>query len=172
MKYLVKDAIHLATTAHINQTRKYSGLPYILHPLEVACVLSKYTNNYKEIAAAILHDVIEDCDEIYSVSIKKLDVEVHQLVLELTNENHPTNFNRAKRKELDREHIKKASFQAKRIKLIDRTCNLKDMHRVDDDFRIVYANESLLLLECLRNVNDELEKELEDIIITLKGLGV
>ena len=67
---LVEDAFTLAREAHANQTRK-SGLPYILHPLAVALIVAKDMRQHDAavIAAALLHDVVEDTDNtIRSVS--------------------------------------------------------------------------------------------------------
>lgn len=71
-----KEVLALAIRAHDGQTRKYSGLPYVVHPIEVAKKSVKYfsfwldncdfweDNSYTldEVeSAAILHDTIEDC---------------------------------------------------------------------------------------------------------------
>ena len=53
-----QDALKLATEAHEGQVRKYSGLPYIIHPIAVA---DKFEDEIDKIVA-ILHDVIEDTD--------------------------------------------------------------------------------------------------------------
>ena len=51
-----QDALKLATEAHKGQVRKYSGLPYITHPMSVA---DKFENEHLKMLA-ILHDVVED----------------------------------------------------------------------------------------------------------------
>ena len=63
---LIDDAFSLAQDAHGGQTRK-SGLPYILHPLAVALVVVKEMRQKDAaiVAAALLHDVVEDTD--YSI---------------------------------------------------------------------------------------------------------
>ncbi|MCS6772713.1 MAG: bifunctional (p)ppGpp synthetase/guanosine-3',5'-bis(diphosphate) 3'-pyrophosphohydrolase, partial [Thermoflexales bacterium] len=55
----VARAYRLAEAAHHGQTRR-SGEPYILHPLAVACILAKLKLDPPTIAAALLHDVVED----------------------------------------------------------------------------------------------------------------
>lgn len=83
---MLSKAIIIATKAHEGQVRKISGLPYIVHPLAVMQILLDYGyNDEKMLAAAVLHDVIEDCDEKYQEKILSLDEEVHAMVLQLTN---------------------------------------------------------------------------------------
>lgn len=62
MGELVDKAIIYATEKHSGQVRKFSGIPYILHPMEVAAIISTMTNDEEIIAAGLLHDTIEDCD--------------------------------------------------------------------------------------------------------------
>ena len=57
---LVSKAIVFATEAHDGMRRKKSEAPYILHPLEVATIVSTMTDSQEVIAAGILHDVVED----------------------------------------------------------------------------------------------------------------
>ena len=56
---LIDKAYKLAEESHKNQRRK-SGIPYILHPTSVACILSEWGMDEQCIAAALLHDVVED----------------------------------------------------------------------------------------------------------------
>ena len=57
---LVSEAIAFAVKAHDGMRRKKSGTPYILHPLEAAIIVGSMTNDQEVIAAAVLHDVVED----------------------------------------------------------------------------------------------------------------
>lgn len=58
---LLNSAIEFATNAHSGQLRKMTFTPYILHPLEVACIISTITSSEEVMAAGLLHDTIEDC---------------------------------------------------------------------------------------------------------------
>ncbi|MCQ2354115.1 MAG: HD domain-containing protein [Clostridia bacterium] len=58
---VLEEAIIFATNAHSGQMRKLAGTPYILHPLEVAAIISTITNDLEIMAAGVLHDTIEDC---------------------------------------------------------------------------------------------------------------
>lgn len=62
MMNLLEEAIVYATIMHQGKVRKFGGRPFILHPLEVAQILSTLTDDMEVIAAGILHDVVEDTD--------------------------------------------------------------------------------------------------------------
>ncbi len=57
---LISEAIIFATKAHDSMRRKKSDLPYILHPMEAAVIVASVTEKQEVIAAAMLHDVVED----------------------------------------------------------------------------------------------------------------
>lgn len=62
---MINKAIIFATKAHDGIVRKGSKLPYILHPLETGVIVSTMTKDENVIAAAILHDVLEDTSVTY-----------------------------------------------------------------------------------------------------------
>ncbi len=57
---LFDEAIVLAVRAHSGQHRKGTGLPYIIHPLEAAAIAATLTEDEEILAAAVLHDTVED----------------------------------------------------------------------------------------------------------------
>jgi len=62
MTNILDRAIVFATNAHEGQFRKGTKIPYILHPLEAAAIVGTMTTDEDVIAAAALHDVVEDTD--------------------------------------------------------------------------------------------------------------
>lgn len=60
MGKVLDSAIEFAIKAHSGQTRKGGGMPYVLHPMETAVIAAELTRDEEVIAAAILHDVVED----------------------------------------------------------------------------------------------------------------
>ena len=58
---LVTQAAVFAANAHDGATRKGSGIPYIVHPMEAAAIAATLTDDPHVVAAAMLHDVMEDC---------------------------------------------------------------------------------------------------------------
>ena len=59
---LMDRAIIFATRAHSGTYRKGTNIPYIVHPIEAAAIVSTITHDPDMIAAAVLHDVVEDTD--------------------------------------------------------------------------------------------------------------
>ncbi len=76
---LVERAIIYAANVHNGMKRKASTLPYILHPVEVAAVVGSITTKEEVIAAAALHDVVEDTE----VKIQEIEKEFGKRVAEL-----------------------------------------------------------------------------------------
>ena len=58
---MINDAMAFAARAHEGQFRKGTRRPYIVHPREVAEIVSTMTDDEEIISAALLHDTIEDC---------------------------------------------------------------------------------------------------------------
>lgn len=164
MESVLGKATDLAIRAHKDQKRKYGDQPYIHHPLEVAAHTEcLYQVPEYVVAAAWLHDVLEDCDDTFCLELVcEMPVEVVKLVQELTNPSKGSKAPRSVRKQMDRDHLKNVSAWAKKIKLIDRTCNLKDMDQAPKDFLKLYLQESELLLEALQGADDFLEKKLAE----------
>jgi (p)ppGpp synthase/HD superfamily hydrolase len=160
---LILRAARLAREAHTGQLRKYHRRPYIEHPARVASRVMLLEDATAElVAAAWLHDVVEDCGYTISHLAKAgMPHATIHYVLELTNPStqHP-GLPRHERKRLDREHLKSISLLARKVKLIDRIDNLRDVAAADHDFRSLYAAESLLLAEALHGVDAALVEEL------------
>lgn len=172
----IDRAEELAAIAHHGQFRKYGGDPYLVHPVAVhqgvveflASLGYEFPNDETEKqritmeCAAYLHDVLEDCPQISEQEIADAtDADVLKLVKELTNPSKGSKAPRAVRKQMDRDHLQHVSWEAKVIKLIDRTCNLGDIQTCPDKgFIQLYAHESRLLLECLKGTHPALEEAL------------
>lgn len=76
---LVSEAIAFAVKAHDGMRRKKSSAPYILHPMEAAVIVGTMTNDQHLIAAAALHDVVEDA----GVTIEEIEERFGRRVREL-----------------------------------------------------------------------------------------
>lgn len=151
---LILKAAQFAKHAHDGQLRKYTNRPYIEHPMRVAGQVAMIESATEEmVAAAWLHDVVEDCAPEHKNAIKLLfPLSVQLLVLELTNPSKGfSELPRAERKAMDRQHLAQVSREAKIIKLIDRIDNLQDMTLAPADFQHLYAYESRLLAKALRS---------------------
>lgn len=80
---VIKKAYDFASGKHAGQLRK-SGEPYIIHPLNVALILSKIYADYETISAALLHDVLEDCDCTVEEMEDKFGINITRLVTGVT----------------------------------------------------------------------------------------
>ena len=77
---LVSEAIAFAVKAHDGMRRKKSDVPYILHPMEAAVIVSTMTSDLHLIAAAVLHDVVEDAGVTIEEVEEKFGSRVRELV--------------------------------------------------------------------------------------------
>ena len=77
---LVSEAIAFAVKAHDGMRRKKSQAPYILHPLEAAVIVGTMTDDQELIAAAALHDVVEDTGVTIGQIEEKFGKRVRELV--------------------------------------------------------------------------------------------
>ena len=84
MMNLLEEAVVYATIMHQGRVRKFGGRPYILHPMEVAQILSTMTDDMEVIAAGILHDVVEDTDGTLDEIEKRFGERVASLVASRT----------------------------------------------------------------------------------------
>jgi len=151
MSELIDRARNFATRAHqrIDQRRKYSDQPYDVHLEAVARLVAAATEDAEMIAAAWLHDVVEDTPATLEDVQREFGASVAALVRDLTDVSRPSDGNRAARKEIDRRHLALASPRAKTIKLADLIDNCEDITRNDPRFARVFLQEMDALLEVL-----------------------
>ncbi len=146
---IVARARAMATRAHTGQVRKYTGEPYIIHPEEVAGIVAEAGLPPPVVAAAWLHDVIEDCGVTAEEIAAEISAEVARLVLEVTDVSRPGDGSRLVRKRLDRDHLATASAEGQSIKLADLISNTASIVERDPGFARVYLREKDELLEVL-----------------------
>lgn len=76
----IEKAYEVAKDLHANQTRN-DGTPYIIHPVEVAYILSEFDFDEDVICAALLHDTVEDC----GYSLKQIEIDFNKNVANLVD---------------------------------------------------------------------------------------
>ena len=124
---LILSAAHFSADRHRDQRRKGSrNTPYINHPLEVAERLNRIggIDDVDVLAAAILHDTIEDTKTTAEELATHFGTSVRDLVLEVTDDK---TLRKEVRKQLQIDHSPHLSDGAKLIKLADKICNLRDV---------------------------------------------
>jgi (p)ppGpp synthase/HD superfamily hydrolase len=168
-------AKQFATQAHasIDQRRKYSGELYIVHPAAVVEIVRSVDHTEAMLAAAWLHDTVEDTPVTLEDIKREFGDEVAELVEMLTDVSRPEDGNRAVRKEIDRQHTARASRAAKTIKLADLIENSCSILAHDRGFARTYLREKARLLEVLQEGDSALLQQATEIAIEgLSQLGL
>lgn len=150
------DAFAEKAHAAVGQKRKYTGEDYIHHPREVAAIVATVPHTPEMLAAALLHDTVEDAGISINTIRALFGPVVAQLVEELTDVSKPTDGNRSIRKGIDLAHSARASINGKTIKLADLISNTKSIVAHDKGFARVYLEEKGRLLEVLKDGNKTL----------------
>lgn len=163
---LLKQAYIVAHDAHEGQFRS-SGEPYITHPLAVAKLLAEMHMDHETLAAALLHDVIEDTPVSYETLAEKFGKDIADLV-EGVSKLDKLKFR--DKKEAQAENFRKmmmAMVQDIRvilIKLTDRTHNMRTLGALRPDKRRRIARETLEIYAPIANrlgihsIKNELEE--------------
>jgi len=166
-KKMIRKAFDVAVDAHKNQRRK-SGEAYIFHPISVAkIVASEIGLDATSIAAALLHDVVEDCEEYSIRDIEQLFGEtVARIVNGLTK---ISSLKKDKDISLQAENFRKMLLTLNDdvrviiIKIADRLHNMQTIHSLREDKQIKIASETLYIYAPLAhkiglyNIKSELE---------------
>lgn len=120
---LIQQAYELAAKRHAGLTQKVNGRPYIEHPVAVASVVSEAGADEEMVAAAMLHDVVEDSWTTSNELRGRLGDRVAELVEAMTDEAGVTQFER--RKALNRERVAAAGSDAAVIYAADKLCGIR-----------------------------------------------
>lgn len=198
-KKLINRAARIATTAHKGQTRKYTGLDYIMHPAAVADTVSKLTGaTAPMVAAAYLHDVLEDT-AINTPELLRAELEgagtpedldlvvsyVQQVTNPSTQEEHKGK-SRVIRKQMDLAHLVNASTEAKQIKLADRLHNLVDIvtvihnrpmggnefEGISAEYMQKYLRETYALVQAIGDAHPTLASRIKELIMAVSHTGL
>lgn len=179
MEEILEKITDFGDKAHGEQLRKYVPDRYMVHPVRVMEQLKQYTSDVTILAAALLHDVLEDTpvtEGEISVFLSGLMTpeEVQktvQLVLDLTDvyvkDDYPQ-LNRRTRKAKEIERLIKTSPDAQSIKYADILDNTSEISDNDPSFAKVYLSEALAILQQVDRGNAELRKKTIDAVT--KGL--
>ncbi len=169
---LILTAAKFAAEKHRDQRRKNKkASPYINHPVEVAELLWNLGNvrDIQVIAAALLHDTLEDTDTTPEEITSLFGSQVASLVQEVTDDKRRP---KPERKQLQIEHAPHLSDGARHIKLADKISNLREM--ISDPpakwsltEQKEYISWAIKVAEGLRGINHELETYFDQIVHTL-----
>ena len=129
---MLDKAISYATVKHSGMFRKGTNTPYIVHPLEVAAIVSGLTDDEEVISAAVLHDVLEDTNTTRDELEQAFNKRIADLVAnesENKRDDQPAHATWQVRKSETILHLTKASHEAKLIVLGDKLANMRAIHR-------------------------------------------
>lgn len=164
MDTILEAIKEFADQAHGDQTRKYTPERYIVHPVRVMEMCRKYENRLEVLAAALLHDVVEDTpvtnaaivDFLQTLMPRSQALEIGKLVVELTDvytkKAYP-HLNRKQRKELEAKRLGQASADAQTIKYADIIDNCLDILVHDPEFGRKFQAEGRAILKLMTKGN-------------------
>ena len=164
-----------ADRCHGTQVRKYTGERYIVHPVRVMEMVRAYNDDISVLAAALLHDVLEDTPvtraEIAEALAEVLDqaqvAKTMQFVVELTDifirEEYPR-LSRRSRKEKETHRLGAVSGEAQTIKYADIIDNVTDIVKRDVDFARVFVREGKKMLVAMQAGHPALRERAQTIV--------
>lgn len=182
---LITKAYKLAEESHGDQ-RRVSGIPYILHPTSVACILAELGMDTESICGALLHDVVEDTPVMLDEIVKGFGKDVAKLIDGVTK---ISKIPYSTREQQQAENIRKMliamadDIRVIIIKLADRLHNMRTMDCMPEQKRRDKSLENMQVFAPIahrlgiKTVKDELEdrslqyldpigyKEIEDALL-------
>ena len=154
-------ALTFASEAHRDQRRIYADYtPYINHPIKVAEILTTtYVTDEDVIAAALLHDVIEDTEYRYNDILDIFGKEIADIVQECSDDK---SLPKIERKRLQIEHAATISDKAKLVKIADKIANMQDiLHNPpvewSKDRKLKYFDWAKQVVDNLKGINKDLD---------------
>ena len=130
---VLDHAIIFATKQHSGTTRKGTSVPYIMHPMEAAAIVCTMTDDEEVIAAAVLHDVLDDTDATKENLLAHFGRRITELVLGESEDKRrhlPAALTwRTRKRETITFLETEASTEAKMLALADKLSNLRAIYR-------------------------------------------
>ncbi len=124
---LIDKAIIFATKAHSGQVRKATNIPYIVHPMECAVIVSAMVLDEEMIAAAMLHDTVEDCKDVTIETIRENFGERVAYFVNQESEDKSKTWQERKQSTID--HLQKATKEECILVLADKLSNMRSIKR-------------------------------------------
>lgn len=139
----IKDAFQLAEKAHRNQYRK-SGLPYIIHPVEVALIVAEELElGPNPVIAALLHDVVEDTP--YTIEdVRSIFGDDVAFLVDIVTKKKKEKYSHSKQVDNFRQLLESMQFDVRAvlIKLADRLHNMRTLESMRPDKQMKIAGET------------------------------
>lgn len=161
---LYNQAIVFAAEAHTGQFRKYTGEPYILHPLDVAETLRRYDRPIEEIVAGVLHDVVEDTNRTLKQVKFHFGSDIADLVNGVTNVAEDKSVPRVDRFWQNVLHLADQTEGSQNIKCADIISNLKNFPLDNEASLVNYCAEKLIVLDHLHLADSTLLMQAQEVV--------
>ncbi|MBI4195809.1 MAG: bifunctional (p)ppGpp synthetase/guanosine-3',5'-bis(diphosphate) 3'-pyrophosphohydrolase [Betaproteobacteria bacterium] len=165
---LILRAVAFAAHKHRDQRRKdKDASPYINHPIQLAVVLWEEggVRDAQVIAAALLHDTLEDTETTWHELRGEFGEELADVVLEVTDTKW---IKKELRKRIQVARARYSSDKAKLVKLADKICNLRDVAAHPPagwslERKQQYFDWAKEVVDHLRGTHPELERRFDDV---------
>lgn len=162
-------ALRFSAEKHTNQRRKdEDASPYVNHPIAVATLLAELAGvrDLRLLAAAVLHDTVEDTPATFEDLEREFGPTVRRLVEEVTDDKTSP---KGERKRSQIEHAPHLSRDAKLIKLADKVCNVRDVAESPPkgwplERRREYLDWAANVVAGLRGVDPNLEARFDEVL--------
>lgn len=145
----ILKATELAVMAHAGQVRKYTGEPYVVHPIRVAERARWNGLPPKAIILALLHDVIEDTNVTELDIANQFGDEIAGMVVDISDLFPKSYGNRAKRKSAYKSQLSEACSIVQSVKCLDMEDNTSSIARHDPSFARLYLREKWEMLSVM-----------------------
>jgi (p)ppGpp synthase/HD superfamily hydrolase len=122
---LTRDALAFASSRHEGQTREIDSIPFVTHPVEVACLLHEAGYSDDVVAAGVLHDVIEDTDASLADLEQRFGANVAALVAAVSDD--PSIEDDTQRKAALRDQVARAGECAGAIFAADKVSKAREL---------------------------------------------
>ncbi|MFT5121678.1 MAG: guanosine-3',5'-bis(diphosphate) 3'-pyrophosphohydrolase [Kiritimatiellia bacterium] len=166
--FLIK-AIHFAAEKHLHQRRKGADRrPYINHPLEVMELLwtTGEVRDPRILAAAVLHDTVEDTETTPEELEQVFGADVRDLVMEVTDNK---TLMKKERKRVQVQGAASLSHAAQLIRISDKCCNIRDIAEAPPadwslEWQLSYLDWASHVVEALQGVHPRLEAHFRELL--------
>ena len=162
MENLLARASALASMAHYGQTITGTDTPYVAHAALVAGLVQAVTDDENMVAAAWLHDTLEDTEMTYQDLVDETNQNVADYVQALTDQS--AEGNRKTRKTAERKRLSAEGAEVQTIKLADIVANLTSPGKLPLDFKRVYLEEKRALSFALTQGDERLRSQAQRLV--------
>ena len=178
----IKQALDFATEAHKGVFRKSGdNRPYVSHPIQVATLIQEYhPENENAIIGALLHDTVEDCENInFKVIEDTFGEDIKNIVRDITDDesdlqNLPKDELKKVRRQRQVDNLKNICSEARIIRLGDKISNTVDITEVNDlAWQIGYTKFIRACYQELKDIKSPLVNILDEKITSVeKQIGI